>query len=124
VTIEQARDGMNRLRAGLAAVIPQKGWGFTVDPFAQILVGDTLRRSIYLAFGAVLLVLLIACANVANLVLAKGATRRKEMAVRAALGAGRGRLIAQLLAESMVLCLLGGIAGVAMAWLLLHLVTP
>ena len=77
---------MTLLRASLNAVIYQKDWGFTVDPFAQMLVGDTLRRSIYLAFGAVLIVLLIACANVANLVMAKGATRRKEMALRAAWG--------------------------------------
>ncbi len=124
VSIEQARAEMNSLRASLGAVIPQKELGFAVDPFAQMLVGDTLRRSIYLAFGAVLLVLLIACANVANLVLAKGATRRKEMALRAALGAGRGRLIAQLLTESLVLCLLGGAAGVAVGALLLRAAAP
>ncbi len=124
VTIEQARARMNILRASLNGVIFQKDWGFAVDPFAQLLVGDTLRRSIYLAFGAVLLVLLIACANVANLVLAKGATRRKEMGIRAALGAGRGRLIGQLLTESLVLCLLGGMAGIAVAWLLLHAAAP
>jgi putative ABC transport system permease protein len=123
VSIEQARGKMNILRASLAGVIPQKDWGFTVDPFAQILVGDTLRRAIYLAFGAVLLVLLIACANVTNLVLAKGAMRRKEMAVRAALGAGRGRLMAQLLTENLVLCVLGGAAGMAVAYLLLHAAT-
>ena len=120
VSVEQARAKMSMLRASLGGGIPQKDLGFAVDPFAQLLVGDTLRRSIYLGFGAVLLVLLIACANVANLVLAKGATRRKEMALRAALGAGRGRLIGQLLTESLVLCLLGGMAGIAVAALLLH----
>jgi predicted permease len=124
VSIQQAQAKMNALRASLGTVIPQKELGFAVEPFAQLLVGDTLRRSIYLAFGAVLLVLLIACANVANLVLAKGATRRKEMALRAALGAGRGRLIAQLLTESLVLCFLGGMAGIAVAYLLLRAAAP
>ncbi len=124
VTLEQARAKMTILRASLNSVIYQKDWGFTVDPFAQMLVGDTLRRSIYLAFGAVLMVLLIACANVANLALAKGTTRQKEIALRAALGAGRGRLIGQLLTESLVLCVLGGAAGVAVGALLLRAVRP
>jgi len=124
VTLEQARTKMNLLRASIGAAIPQKDLSFGVEPFAQQLVGDTLRRSIYLVFGAVLMVLLIACANVANLVLAKGATRRKELAIRAALGAGRGRLIAQLLTESLALCLLGGVAGVALAYLLLRAAAP
>lgn len=125
VSIAQAQEKMKLLRARLADELANyKDWGFAVDPFALSLVGDTLRRSIYLAFGAVLIVLLIACANVANLVLAKGATRRKEMALRAALGAGRGRLIGQLLTESLVLCLLGGIAGIALAYLLLRAAAP
>jgi len=73
VSLEQARARMNMLRASLAPVMAEyKDWGFAVEPFAQRLVGDTLRRSIYLVFGAVLVVLLIACANVANLVLVRG----------------------------------------------------
>ncbi len=124
VSIQQAQAKMTALRASLNDVIFQKDWGFAVDPFAQMLVGDTLRRSIYLASGAVLMVLLIACANVANLMLAKGATRRKEMALRTALGASRGRLIVQLLTESLVLCLLGGAAGVVLGALLLRAAVP
>ena len=126
VSLEEAQARMNTLRASLAPVMPafKKDWRFTVEPFARMLVGDTLRRTIYLAFGAVVLVLLIACANVANLVLAKGATRKKEMALRASLGAGRGRLIAQLLTESLVVCVLGGLAGMALGYLLLRAAAP
>jgi len=125
VSLGQAQAEMNLVRARLDKVLANyKGWGFGVDPFARSLVGDTLRRSIYLAFGAVVMVLLITCANIANLVLAKGAARQKEMAVRAALGASRGRLIAQLLTENLVLCLLGSAAGIVMAYLLLHAATP
>ncbi len=124
VSTQQAQAKMTALRASLNDVIFQKDWGFAVDPFAQMLVGDTLRRSIYLASGAVLMVLLIACANVANLMLAKGATRRKEMALRTALGASRGRLIVQLLTESLVLCMLGGAAGVVLGALLLRVAVP
>ncbi|MGD0200945.1 MAG: ABC transporter permease, partial [Bryobacteraceae bacterium] len=126
VSLEQAREDMRKVSAGLESVNPpwKKGWTAIVDPFGRQLVGNRLRRSIYVAFGAVLMVLLIACSNVANLLLARGAARTKEMAVRAALGASRGRLIGQLLTESLALCVLGGAAGVALAYLLLRAVLP
>ena len=86
--------------------------------------GDSLKRSIPVAFGAVVLVLLLASANIANLLLAKGVSRRKEMGIRAAIGAGRGRLIAQVLTESLVLCLIGALAGIGLAYLMIQAATP
>ena len=95
-----------------------------VDPIGEGLVDDDLRRSIVVAFGAMALVLFIACANVANLLLAKGAVRKKEMAVRTALGATRGRLVVQLLTENVVLCLLGAAAGIALAFAVMQTARP
>jgi putative ABC transport system permease protein len=126
VTLEQARAEMRSVSASLSPLQPpfKRDWGVAIDPFDQDLVTGNLRQSILVAFGAVLMVLLIASANIANLLLAKGVARRKEMAVRAALGATRARLMAQVLTESLVLCVLGCLAGVGLAYLLIQAAVP
>lgn len=124
VTIEQASAEMLAVRANLEVPEFKKAWSVVVEPFDHRLVTGALRRTLYIAFGAVATVLLITCANIANLLLARGMKRRREMAVRAALGAGRARLLTQLLTESLTLCLLGGGAGVALAALLTAALMP
>jgi putative ABC transport system permease protein len=122
VTLAQANANMDAVTHHIAEVYPKsnKGWGATVEPLKNDFLDRDVRAALWLLLGAVGFVLLIACANVANLLLARATTRQKEVAVRASLGASRGRLFSQFLAESLALASMGGALGVALAWVLLR----
>jgi putative ABC transport system permease protein len=125
VSIAKAQAEMDVIARRIAEQHPEtnKGWSVSVEPLKNDYLDPGAIQILWLLMGAVGFVLLIACANVANLMLAKGTTRLKEVAVRSALGASRARLFAQFLTESLVLALLGGVAGIALGQAMIKVLT-
>jgi putative ABC transport system permease protein len=118
VTLEKAQAEMDVIGQRIATAHPDsnKGWGVAVDRLADVLIGPQLQTAVTVLFAATAFVLLIGCANLANLALARGISREREMAVRAALGASRWRLVRQLLIENVAISVCGGIVGVCVGY--------
>ncbi len=122
VTIEQAQARMDSVTAKMAEDNPKtnQDWGALVEPFKNDLLPTGREQTLWLLLGAVGFLLLIACLNVANLLLAKGITRQREVAIRGSLGARPAAIFVQFLTESLVLAFLGGFLGVAMGYVMLR----
>jgi putative ABC transport system permease protein len=122
VSLQQAQADMDGVAAGIAAAYPKsnKGWGARIERFQNDFLDDDSIHTLWLLLGAVGFVLLIACVNVANLLLAKGTARQREIAVRGSLGATRQQIFAQFLIESSVLALIGGVLGCGLGVVLLR----
>jgi predicted permease len=122
VTIKQAQADMDAVTAHIALAYPKsnKGWGSLVEPLKNDFLPSERIQTLWLLLGAVGFVLLIACVNVANLLLAKSMTRQKEIAVRSAMGATPRTIFTQLLTESLLLAVCGGALGVGVGYAMLH----
>jgi putative ABC transport system permease protein len=118
VTAEAARSDLQHVAAILSAAYPadDRGMGFDTLPSSSWVASAVTRRALWILLAAVGLLLLIACLNIANLLLSRGLSRRREIAVRTALGAGRARLVRFVMMESILLSVLGGVAGLALAY--------
>ena len=115
VSVRQAEERLSQISARLEQAQPGlKGWRAELATFRDMLAGDT-RPALFVLMGAVIFVLLIACANLANLLLARGAGRANELAVRKAVGADSGRIVRQLLTESLLISVVGGVLGILLA---------
>ena len=124
ITLQQANADMNNVARRIAETYPvsNKGWGVNVEPLKNDFTSRDTIKDLWLLMGAVGFVLLIACVNVANLLLVRGTVRKKEAVLRVSLGATRGQLFAQFISESLVLALIGGALGVALAGMLLRVI--
>src|SRR5579875_1330524 len=122
VTIKQAQAEMQAVTQHIGSIYPQdKGWGASVEALRNDFLPKEQIQGMWMLMCGVGLVLLIACANVANLLLARGTARQREIAVRVSIGASRGRIFSQLLTESLALAFAGGMLGVALGWGILKL---
>jgi predicted permease len=121
-TIKQAQADMDAVTARLGSTYPtsDRGWGASVEPLKNDFIPSERIMTLWLLLGAVVFVLLIACANVANLLLARGMTRQKEMAVRSALGAKSATIFGQLFTESLLLAVAGGGLGIGIGYAMLQ----
>jgi putative ABC transport system permease protein len=126
VSLEAVRADLSAVAAGLAREFPatNTGRGVALEPLHDSIVGTELRRTSLLFLGVVGFVLLLCCANVANLLLARATVRTRELAIRAVLGAGRSRVVRQLLTESLVLAAIGGVLGLGVGAAILKIAEP
>jgi putative ABC transport system permease protein len=121
-TLRQAQDDMDSVAKHIAEVYPKsnKGWGVMVEPLKNDFLPSERKQTLWFLLGAVGFILLIACVNVANLLLARGVARQKELAVRSALGATRKIIFQQLLTESLLLSVVGGMLGIGVGYAMLR----